>query len=235
MAVKTKTRFVSAFQDFVKLFYPACCLGCASSLVKGEEILCTSCLMELPKTRYSLTGENPIKDKFIGRLPVKYAWAFLKFRKTGMVQHLLHHLKYNNHPEIGLRLGHLIGKEIKENNLATAFDEIVAMPLHHKREIKRGYNQSQKIAEGIAERTDIPVSENVLRRINTTTQTLKNRVERWQNVAEAFQIKNPALVNGKRILLVDDVITTGASLEACGQQFIEHGCAELSIVCVAEA
>jgi len=191
--------------------------------------------MALPKTRYSLTGENPIKDKFIGRLPVKYAWAFLKFRKTGIVQHLLHHLKYNNHPEIGLRLGQLIGKEIKENNLATAFDEIVAMPLHRKREIKRGYNQSRKIAEGIAERTGIPVSENVLRQINTTTQTRKNRVERWQNVAEAFQIKSPALIKDKRILLVDDVITTGASLEACGQQFIEHGCAELSIVCVAEA
>ncbi|MBS1486085.1 MAG: ComF family protein [Bacteroidetes bacterium] len=232
--MKTKS-FLSALQDFARLFYPSCCLGCSGALVKGEEILCTACIISLPKTNYAWTEENPIKDKFSGRLPLKYAWAFLKFRKTGIVQHLLHQLKYNNHPEIGIRLGRLMGRSIEGNNLTHSFDEIVAMPLHSTREMSRGYNQSRKIAEGISAQTGIPVKENVLRTFYTTTQTVKTRDERWQNVATAFQIKDGSIVKDKRILLVDDIITTGATLEACGQQLVANGCAELSIACVAEA
>jgi len=231
-----KANIRSVFKDFSALFFPNHCLGCSGALVKGEEILCTGCILSLPRTNYPLKEENPIKDKFTGRLAIKYAWAYLKFRKTGVVQHLLHQLKYNNHPEVGVRLGKLMGKELFVNGLNEQFDEIVPMPLHQQRERKRGYNQSVKIAEGISEQIGVNVSSNmVFRKTNTATQTKKSRAERWENVAEVFEVRDEPSVRGKRILLVDDVITTGASLEACGQQFLNCGCAEISIVCVAEA
>jgi len=226
----------SVFSDFASLFFPEYCLGCSSGLVKGEEILCTRCLLDLPKTNYLNVYENPIKEKFLGRLPIKYAWAFMKFRKTGVVQHLLHQLKYNNKPEVGSRLGKLFGKDIHDLGLASEFDIIIPMPLHHLRQRKRGYNQSTKFAEGLAQSLNVPSEDNlVTRKINTSTQTRKNRNERWENVKHAFRVEQPDAIRNNRILLVDDIITTGASLEACGQVLINQGCKELSFACIAEA
>ncbi|HEV8514562.1 MAG TPA: ComF family protein, partial [Cyclobacteriaceae bacterium] len=142
-------QWVRLLSDFTSLFFPEYCLGCSSGLVKGEEILCTRCILDLPRTGYPFNGENPVKEKFVGRLPIKYATAFLKFRKTGIVQHLLHQLKYNNHPEVGRRLGQFFGKEITDIGLANEFDIIIPMPLHRIRQMKRGYNQSTMFAEGL--------------------------------------------------------------------------------------
>ncbi|MDH4058096.1 MAG: ComF family protein [Cyclobacteriaceae bacterium] len=171
-----------------------------------------------------------------GRIQLKYALAFLRFRKTGVVQHLLHQLKYNNHPEIGVRLGKLYAKELVESGFDIAFDMIIPIPLHRSRKRRRGYNQSEKFAEGLSEFLQIPWDEEIVeRRIKTTTQTHKSKIERWENVKDVFFIKYPERIFGKRILLVDDVITTGATLEACGHQLLKHGCLELSIACIAEA
>ncbi len=227
---------LNVISDFTSLFFPEHCLGCSSGLVKGEEILCSRCLLELPKTDYLSVNENPVKEKFLGRLPVKYAWAFMKFRKTGIVQHLLHQLKYNNKPEVGIKLGKFFGMALNDFGLMTEFDLIIPMPLHQSRENKRGYNQSTKFAEGLTASLNIPWSDKVVvRQKNTATQTRKNKTERWENVQRAFTVKNPSVIHGKRILLVDDIITTGASIEACGRELLNHGCKELSVSCIAEA
>ena len=224
------------FSDFTNLFFPEYCLGCSSGLVKGEEILCTRCILDLPRTGYQFNSDNPVKEKFVGRLPIKYAIAFLKFRKTGIVQHLLHQLKYNNHPEVGIRLGQFFGKEMNNMGLANEFDIIIPMPLHKARQMKRGYNQSTLFAEGLKNSLGVPYNDTaIVRQVNTSTQTRKNKTERWENVNKAFSVKNPEVIKDKRVLLVDDIITTGASIEACGLELLNHRCKELSIACIAEA
>jgi ComF family protein len=226
---------LSAISDFTSLFFPDYCLGCSSGLINGEEILCTHCLVNLPRTGYLSVDENPIKEKFLGRLPIKDAWAFLRFRKTGIVQHLLHQLKYNGQPEVGIRLGKIFGKELKDRGHSN-FDLIVPLPLHKSRQKNRGYNQSAKFAEGLSVSLQIPLNNNCCIRLkNTQTQTKKTRSDRWENVVTAFAVNDEHAVAGKRILLVDDVITTGATLEACGHQLVKAGCKELSIACIAEA
>lgn len=223
-------------EDFVALFYPRVCVACHASLIKGEEVLCTSCLAQLPKTAYHRFNENPVHNRLAGRLPLQFASAFLKFRKGGLVQSLLHELKYNNRPEIGVRMGHLYGVELAELGMGSDFDVIVPVPLHASRMRKRGYNQSAKFAEGLSEALNISWEESIsLRLAATNTQTRKGRADRWSNVKDAFSIAAVDKISGKRILLVDDVITTGATLEACGQHLIDAGCATLSVACIAEA
>jgi ComF family protein len=156
--------------------------------------------------------------------------------KGGIVQSLLHELKYNNRPEIGVRIGKLYGQELVESGFADSFDVIVPVPLHQARLRKRGYNQSAKFAEGLSEALGIPWEESIAVRMqSTTTQTKKGRAARWQNVNAAFSTASSDRIMGKRVLLVDDVITTGATLEACGQHLVENHCESLSIACIAEA
>lgn len=222
--------------DFIALFYPRCCVACHRPLAKGEEVLCTRCLVQLPKTAYHRFQDNPVMNRLAGRLPLSFASAFLKFRKGGLVQSLLHELKYNNRPEIGIRIGHLYGMELKDQGCEDTFDLIVPVPLHASRMRKRGYNQSAKFAEGLAESLDLPWTDSIsLRRDATSTQTRKGRVDRWNNVKDAFSVGAVELVTDKRILLVDDVITTGATIEACGHHLVESGCRSLSVACIAEA
>jgi ComF family protein len=226
----------SIWSDFISLFFPNYCLGCTDSLVRGEEIICTRCLLQLPTTKYHEWPDNPIKNRLQGRIPLKYALALLKFRKTGITQHLLHQLKYNNHPEIGIRLGKFYGKELLTWGYQSEFDLIVPVPLHVSRKRRRGYNQSAMFAQGLSEELNIPCCENcVIRKIPTTTQTRKTRIERWENVKDVFMVTEPGLISNRRVLLVDDVITTGATLEACANQLLQQGCSEISIACLAEA
>lgn len=226
---------MSILTDFVSLFFPRYCLSCSTSLVGGEETLCTRCIINLPKTNYPL-NDNPIKDRLAGRLPLTYAVAFLKLKKGGVVQKMLHQLKYNYHPEIGVKLGKVFGHELRQSELSQAFDLIVPVPLHETRKRKRGYNQSAKFAEGLGYALDLPWDESIaIRTKSTKTQTNKSKLERWENVKEVFSITKANAVEGKRILLVDDVITTGSTLEACGTHFLRNGCDQLSVACLAEA
>ena len=225
---------LTVISDFISLFYPNYCYGCKGALVKGEDTLCTHCLFQLPKTKYHLSHSSPIKERLLGRLPLQHALAFLKFRKEGIVQHLLHELKYNNHPEVGVKLGKQYGKELKENGISE-FDLIVPVPLHESRRRKRGYNQSSMFAEGLSESLGISWDESIsLRTSSTATQTKKTKAERWNNVKDVFAVQNSESIQNKRILLVDDVITTGATIEACGRHLLSQGCT-LSIACIAEA
>jgi ComF family protein len=235
LARLSKTSIWPLFQDFFALFFPNYCLGCNDGLVKGEDILCTRCLAELPKLDYYQTDDNPIVNRFIGRVPMKHGWALFKFQKEGIVQNLLHQLKYNNHPEVGIKLGKILSMNLVKNGFEREFDLLIPVPLHRNRRRKRGYNQSAMIAKGIEEVLHVPFNDSIMiRAAATNTQTKKSKIERWENVSNAFQLASPLLVSGKRILLVDDVITTGATIEACAKRLLEAGAAEVSIACLAE-
>jgi ComF family protein len=221
--------------DFAALFFPNYCLGCRDGLVHGEEILCTTCLGELPRLDYYATDDNPITNRFVMRLPIKHGWALLKFQKSGIVQNLLHELKYNNHPEIGIKLGKILAANALQYGFGNEFDLLIPVPLHKSRLRTRGYNQSGMIAKGISEVLNAPYDDSCMIRLAATkTQTKKSKIDRWENVSEVFQVNTPNRIAGKRILLVDDVITTGATLEACAHRLLEAGASELSIACVAE-
>jgi ComF family protein len=221
------------FSDFLALFFPHYCRGCNDALVKGEDLVCTRCLLELPKSYYHLERENPFYRKFQGRIPVSYVMTLFKFVKGSRVQHLLHSLKYKNQPEIGTALGRMYGQELL-TNFHQQFDLIIPVPLHPSKKRRRGYNQSEEFGKGLSEALGIPCSDEYLRRlVQTETQTRKSRLNRWQNVGQVFEVSKPEKIESNRILLVDDVVTTGATLEACGQILLSAGCKDLSIACIA--
>jgi ComF family protein len=222
-------------QDFISLFYPRYCLACECALVKGEEIICTRCLLEMPKTDYHLDSNNPFQKKLQGRVDIKHVMALYKFVKESRVQHLLHALKYKNHPEVGVSLGRVYGNDLLNAGFKNQFDLIVPVPLHTSRKAMRGYNQSYEFAKGLSEALEVPIGNCIVRVAKTQTQTNKTRLNRWENVNEVFRVEDPAAIINQKILLVDDVITTGATLEACAN--ILKGCnyKELSIACIAAA
>jgi len=181
-----------------------------------------------------LNADNPVMKNFYGRADVKMAASFLLFQKKGSVQKMLHALKYRSKPEVGLLLGKWYGLDLKKNNTFTDCDYIIPVPLHKKRQRKRGYNQSEYFAKGLGEELNIPVVTNVLfKKHFTETQTYKTREERWQNTLNSFEIKNKELLKDKKILLVDDVITTGATTEACVLQLQEASQAPVYVASIA--
>ncbi len=221
-------------EDFVSLFYPRYCRGCFRSLAKGEELLCTECLLEMPKSYYHLQEDNPFYLKFRGRLPVRRVMTLYKFVKESRVQHILHALKYRQQPELGEMLGRLYGKDLAEADFRDAFDLIVPVPLHISRRRIRGYNQSEEFGKGLSAMLEVPCDDTyMMRSARTETQTHKSKLNRWRNVEKIFRVINPKPISEKRVLLVDDVVTTGATLEACGRALLHAGCKELSIACIA--
>jgi ComF family protein len=226
----------TALADFVSLIFPQVCLACTEPLARGEDHICTGCRTQLPYTDYHKLppSDNPLARKFWGKLPVRHSLSYLRFLRRGRVQHLLHQLKYQGQRDIGRVLGRWYGAELSDFGLAPEFDLIVPVPLHPRKLAKRGYNQSDSFAEGLAQSMNIPWSASTLRRIeHTASQTSKNRTERWQNVAEVFEVAAPESVLDKRILIVDDVLTTGATLEACAAVLLAAGCREVSIATIA--
>jgi ComF family protein len=228
--------FPELFRDFVSLIFPNYCMACDACLVKGENLICTRCMFQMPQTNYHLDEDNPLKNRLRGRIPVRYAMAMFKFSKSGRVQSILHALKYRNEPKLGVMLGNVYGDRMLTAGLRSAFDLIIPVPLHISRKRKRGYNQSAMFAEGLSQKLSIPCDDNLVeRKVRTATQTRKTKLNRWQNVADVFNVRDRDAIQNKNILLVDDVITTGATIEACGNDLIESGCASMSIACIAEA
>ncbi len=222
--------------DFFGLFFPQACLACQEPLVRGEQHLCTTCRTELPYTDYHLlpAADNPLSRRFWGKLPVAHTLSYLRFLQHGRVQHLLHQLKYQGQQEVGRALGRLYGAELAAAELGPEFDLIVPVPLHRRKLARRGYNQADAFAEGLAAALPCPWSATALQRTeHTASQTQKNRTERWQNVATVFEVAQSAEVVGRRILLVDDVLTTGATLEACGAVLLAAGAKTVSIATIA--
>ncbi len=224
------------FNDFIALIFPHICVSCGKSLYKNEHSICTYCAYYLPKTNFHLENDNPIAKIFWGRVPVFSAAAYYGFNKGGKVQHLIHQLKYKGQKHIGVSVGKLYGYELKYCEDFNSVDTIIPVPLHPKRQRKRGYNQSDCFAEGLAESMNVEADYKTLyRAVESETQTKKSRFNRWQNVESIFQLRNPEKIEGKHILLVDDVITTGATLEACANTLLQVSGVKVSIVAMAYA
>jgi ComF family protein len=224
------------FDDLISLFYPRLCAGCNSPLIKGEEVLCLKCLADLPRTNYHLYEENPVYQIFIGRANIALATSFCRFDKGGRLQHLLHQLKYKGNREVGRKMGFLFGFDLIQNLLYQDIDAIIPVPLHPRKEKKRGFNQSVEICKGLSESMKRPlILGNLIRQVDTSSQTRKGRFERWENVSGIFRIKNGSLLSGKHLLLVDDVVTTGATLEACCAALLEITGVKVSIATLASA
>ena len=205
--------------SILNLFYPRVCAACGESLLKDEETVCLKCRYLLPKTGYELNPDNPLAQTFYGRVKFHAVTACFFFAKSGKVQHLIHELKYKGNKEAGVFLGQQLGETIKDAPLFQGIDYLIPVPLHPKRERQRGYNQSLMIAKGINEVTGIPIGDKYLiRAVNTATQTKKSAEERYKNVKDIFEVRFPEELEGKHVLLIDDVLTTGATLESCAHQ-----------------
>ncbi len=223
---------LAALRDFSKLIFPNVCAGCNRPLLKTEDAICLHCQTSLP-TRLNFKREELIQ-RFYGRIKLAEAYGFLLFKNKGLTQKLLHAIKYKANKELAIELGLMFGTHCKELNLFSTVDVIVPIPLHKSKLRLRGFNQSALIAKGMAEGLGIEMnSEAIIRNVKTTTQTKKNRMQRWKNVDKTFAVVSNSLEN-KHVLLLDDVITTGATIESCGQAILDSN-TTLSVACLAIA
>jgi len=230
------TALKSILLNSIHLFYPHICTGCGSDLVSKTNLLCLKCIEDLPITSFAQHANNPIEKIFWGRISLTAAHSEFYFSKESLIQQLIHQLKYKNNKVIGVYLGKIMGKTLLESKRFNNIDALIPLPLYPAKEYKRGYNQAAIICNGLSQIMNIPViNNNVIRKLHTDTQTKKHRTERWENVAESFAVKNKAQLEGKKLLLIDDIITTGATLEACGHSILALNNINLSIATLAHA
>ena len=230
------TQIKNIFNSTVHLFYPHVCTGCGSDLLEEDNLLCFKCIHNLPNTNFANLANNPIEKYFWGRLPITEAYSQFYFSKEFLIQHLIHQLKYNGDTKIGFYLGEIMGKTLLLSNRFNSIDALIPLPLYSDKERKRGYNQAAIICNGMSSVMNAPVLNNsVIRQHATETQTRKHRTERWENVKDSFKVVNEYELSGKHLLLVDDVITTGATLEACGNVMLQAENVKLSIATLAYA
>jgi ComF family protein len=226
----------SYLHDFLALFFPELCSACGHNLFKNEQVICTNCTYHLPYTNFHTDPQNKVVRQLWGRFEFIQANAFLHFSKGGKVQNLMHELKYNNNPQTGYRLGELYGNILVKHEAWIMPDIIVPVPLHKKKLKKRGYNQSEFIAAGLAASLKIPMETGLLfRQSETETQTRKSRYNRYENMRDAFAVNDAEKFSGTHVLLMDDVITTGATFEACAQALLNIEGIKLSIGAIAFA
>lgn len=222
------------FKDVYGLFYPDVCLCCTDHLTENETIVCVNCRHDFPLTNFSNEKNNLIEKSFYGRIPIENATSLLYFFKKGNIQGLIHALKYRGKQEVGTFLGDWLGEEMLYSERFSEIDCIIPVPLHQKKMKSRGYNQVTKFGESLAEKLSIPYETSVLKRISdTNTQTRKIRLDRWKNVKELFFVEDNSVLENKHILLIDDIITTGATLEACCKAFEKTNNLKISIASMA--
>lgn len=203
-------------KDICSLFYPKLCTCCKNSLIHNEILICTTCRHDLPIICYTDFKKNKITSIFYGKVPIEKANSLLLFQKEGKVKELIHELKYRGNQEIGTLLGKWIGSILLSKNIFDDIDIIIPVPLHKKKKRKRGYNQLTTFGESLGKMLNKNYEENILIRTSSTkTQTFKNRIERFSNTSTKFSLVNKEAIENKHILIIDDVITTGATLEAC--------------------
>ncbi|MDB9961468.1 ComF family protein [Oceanihabitans sp.] len=200
----------------VNLFFPKVCYTCNNELLDFENYVCTKCRHDLPITNFHFDNNNAVEKVFYGRVKVENATSLLRFEKKGIVQQLLHNLKYKGYEDIGVFLGEWLGNELKTIETFNDIDVVIPVPLHKNKLKKRGYNQVDKFAQEIAKALAVEYNDKALIKITSTkSQVTKKRLARWQITTELFAIEHPDQIENKHILLVDDIITTGATLEAC--------------------
>lgn len=222
------------FEDFLALVFPKTCCLCKRSLFDFENQLCKICIANLPITNYHLRPQNnELVTKIMGLTHPNLVMSFLRFTKKGVSQSLLHQLKYKNRPEVGVELGRIYGSILLSNNFQENWDQITPVPLHPLKQKRRGYNQSEQFANGLSETLEIPVISSLVRVQFTETQTKKSRIERIENVSQVFGIRKESQLEGKRILLVDDVMTTGATLVSCANMLYDQKAITVDLAVIA--
>ena len=221
-------RWINALID---LFFPQVCLYCGAPFVEGEEYLCSDCLLKLPRTHFHEAPNNATEQLFWGKATIERASSFLHFNKEGITRQIVHHVKYRDEKRLGFLMGKLMANEIKGSLFFSGIDLLVPVPLHSGRLKTRGYNQSEEIANGISEITGIPVSTgNLYRGIESESQTSRNVFNRWLNVRHIFLLRDPSFFEGKHILLIDDVLTSGATLVSCAETIERRTFCKISVL-----
>lgn len=227
-------KILGYFEDLLSLFFPELCAACGKNLFKNEKIICTICIYHLPQTNFHEDPNNKMARQLWGRFPFVQTIAFLYFRKGSRIQRMMHQLKYRKSPETGIRLGELYAHELKRSEIFKKPDLIMSIPLHPAKFKKRGYNQSECIGQGLNSILDIPINTtNLVRLENTATQTKKSRYARYENLLGVFEVKEKSDLIDKHIMLIDDVMTTGATLEACSLLLQEIEGVKISICTIA--
>jgi ComF family protein len=222
------------FNDFLYLLFPHLCIGCGSDILNTQDILCAKCIDELPVTGFIAAAENPIEKMFYGRMNIQCAGSAFYFTKDSVMQQAIIQLKYKNNRSAGIFLGKLLGLQIAQSTRFEDVDLIVPVPLNDKKFYKRGYNQAEIIGKGIAEIWHKPIVANAVERVLfTETQTHKSRIARWKTMEGVFTVGEPEAIANQHILLVDDVITTGSTIEACGHAILKIPGIKLSIATLA--
>jgi ComF family protein len=222
--------------DFIALIFPELCQACGENLVHGENLICTGCTYDLPYTNFHKQPDNVVARQFWGRIDVAMVYVLLYFSKGGKVQNMMHRFKYKNMPLIGNKLGNIAGLQLAQSKVTGPIDVIIPVPLHPQRLRARGYNQSAQFAQGLAEQLNVPVDTDTLVRVKyTDTQTKRSRFSRYENMKEVFMVTNAMALAGKHVLLVDDIVTTGATLEACGIELLKIDGLKLSLAAIAYA
>ncbi len=222
------------YEALVHVFYPSLCYGCNNELIQGDQHICLQCQTEMGRTYFESIRDNPVEKLFWGRADIQCAASTFYYIDKTPLQQIVHHIKYRQEKELGIHMGEIMGIHGTEFFTECKTDLCIPMPLHPKKEYKRGYNQASLLCEGIFKQTGIPYNEKALvRNENTRTQTKKSRIERWKNVASVFDVIEPSIINDKHVVVVDDVITTGASTEACVNMLLQHGAKTVGIYSLA--
>jgi ComF family protein len=230
----TFKRYINLLLDFI---YPRVCVSCEKNILGPENHLCIECLLTIPKTNSHLHPIELLERKFWGKLNVKQVYSFLKFSKKGKVQNILHTLKYKNKPELAEYIGKMYANDLMAIQFEEKIDLIIGIPLHKDKQKLRGYNQADAFAKGLSEVLKTPYDEeSFVRQTFTISQTKTgSRFKRFKNIEGVFEVKNPENIEGRRIALVDDVLTTGSTLEEAGKVLLAAGCSELYIITIASA
>jgi len=227
---------INLWDDFISLLFPRLCYGCGAHLMRNEELICMECYVAIPRTDFHLSPENPVAQLFWGRSYIEKASAFSFYNKGGRIRNLIHNLKYRGIKEVGYELGKIYGSSLRSSGFTSDIDLIIPVPLHPSKKRKRGFNQSEIISEGIAAASGLPLDVTCLVRTGASaTQTRRSRFERWTNVEGIFYVTDPEIIRQKHILLVDDVITTGSTLESCANELLKSDGVKVSVVALAYA
>ena len=225
--------FYDLWDDFISLLFPRLCYACGNHLLRNESIICTSCYVSIPRTNFHLQAENPVAQLFWGRCLVEKAAAFSFYSRGSRIRSLIHKLKYSGIREIGNELGRIYAVALKSSGFTSDIDLIIPVPLHPSKKRMRGFNQSECISDGIAEVTGIPIDTgSLVRMVVTGTQTTRMRYDRWTNVEGIFRVADPVPIRGKHILLVDDVITTGSTIESCVNELLKVEDLKVSVIAI---